>query len=387
MRKELFFGCLSFLITAIFLFSAVGTSPLLGQSSATPASKTAKTAGAAKSAKAKRVKKSADSDDEIRKTQRAEKAARAKDVDASSEEIETSPEPPEEEPELTPAQLAKLKALQRKGDVPEFSANGQKYSAESEDEFYDRSIQNRRDDEAYPVTSLTLRRYADYIVQKYDYNKDGVLQESEWKKMGGTPQAMDTNGDFVLEDFEILYYLARFSSGRTIFHPTQPIPPERRHMVQLTDRSALIRPLSGPLRTESADEAAQKEKEKELADLTEEQLAAMVEESDEEIGVENDPELFGLLVEEMDESKQREYAVPIDQLKGMPVWFLARDINGDGQLSLREFAPGLTLDATAFFGRLDADSDGFLTPDEVRKYMNNGLPEATDKTPSVVPAP
>lgn len=279
----------------------------------------------------------------------------------------------QEEPELTEAERAALEAAKKLGTVPDFAAQEQgAYNAETEDDFYNESIRNRRDDDAFPSTSLVLRSYADSIVEKYDYNKDGVLQESEWSKMAGAPQAMDMNGDFVLEGYEILYYLGRYAKDRTIFRPVPPVPLQQRHMLRLTDRSVLIRPLSGKMRVETAEAVDKAKEDERLADLTEDELTAMVEETDEAVGTEDDPELFGLLVEEMDESKQREYAAPLEEIRGMPVWFLARDINGDGQLSLREFAPGLSLEATAFFGRLDADSDGFVTPDEVRKYMNNG---------------
>lgn len=290
-----------------------------------------------------------------------------KDADATVEEEQAA------EPEMTEAELAALRAEQRKGTVPDFAAEkDDSYSVDTENEFYNQSIQNRRDDEAFPSTSLVLRRYADSVVEKYDFNKDGVLQESEWSKISGAPQAMDMNGDFVLEADEILYYLARYARDRTIFRPIPPVPPERRHLLSLTDRSILIRPLSGKMNTQTPEEAEKAKENEGLADLTEKDLDAMIAETDETVGTEDDPELFGLLVEEMDESKQREYAAPLESVRGMPVWFLARDMNGDGQLSLREFAPGLSLEATAFFGRLDADSDGFITPDEVRKYMNNG---------------
>lgn len=277
-----------------------------------------------------------------------------------------------EEPEgITPELAAEIELAKKKGTVPEFSGEeGSGFNIDEEDAFYNESIQSRRDDDAVPVTSLLLRRYADFIVQKYDFNKDGKLSESEWSKMGGSPQSIDMNGDFILDSPEIVYYLARYARERTIFNPIPPTPADRRHMV-VTDGAVLLRPLSGPLKTETPEEAEKAEGEEELADLTEEDLDALLDETEETVGTVDDPKLFGLLQEEMDESKQREFAAPLEQLKGMPVWFLSRDTNGDGQLSLREFAPGLSLEATAFFGKLDLDHDGLLTPDEVREYMKN----------------
>ena len=102
----------------------------------------------------------------------------------------------------------------------------------------------------------------------------------------------------------------------------------------------------------------------------------MVDESDAVVGTEGNSELFDLLLDEMDESKTREFSAPREDLEGMPLWFLARDLNGDGQLSLNEFAPKLSLKATAFFGQLDADADGLVTPEEVRAFLNSGAPAA-----------
>ena len=86
------------------------------------------------------------------------------------------------------------------------------------------------------------------------------------------------------------------------------------------------------------------------------------------------PELFGILTQENGASAAavREFAPSANETAGIPRWFLARDANGDGQLTLREFSPSLSLESTAFFGRLDADGDGLITPDEVREYLAKG---------------
>ena len=80
-------------------------------------------------------------------------------------------------------------------------------------------------------------------------------------------------------------------------------------------------------------------------------------------------ELLEILLKEDDNTQVREFTVPPEQLKGMPRWFILRDLNGDGQLTLREFAPFLSLEGVAFFGRLDLNGDGFITPDEFREFQ------------------
>jgi len=48
----------------------------------------------------------------------------------------------------------------------------------------------------------------------------------------------------------------------------------------------------------------------------------------------------------------------------LPSWFVTRDLNGDGQLSLAEYAPRSGSTAVASFRKLDANGDGLLTPAE-----------------------
>jgi hypothetical protein len=50
--------------------------------------------------------------------------------------------------------------------------------------------------------------------------------------------------------------------------------------------------------------------------------------------------------------------------KGLPDWFRTKDTNGDGQISMAEFATEWTPATEAEFARLDLNGDGFITPDE-----------------------
>ncbi|MFC1597600.1 hypothetical protein ACFL5Q_06655, partial [Planctomycetota bacterium] len=66
-------------------------------------------------------------------------------------------------------------------------------------------------------------------------------------------------------------------------------------------------------------------------------------------------------------------------------WFLARDADGDGQLTPAEFAP----DASAFsireFARYDVNGDGVLTAHECLRGANTA--ESEDATPGEVEKP
>ncbi len=246
--------------------------------------------------------------------------------------------------------------------------------AQNEDSELESSME-RHIQEPLPATSLVLRRHTDSIFKKYDTDGDGRLEEYEWQKMPGNPQSIDMDGDFVLDINEILFYLARYAKDRTIFHPVPKYSFSRTRPVRSDDRTVLIQPLSARMKVTGEKESEGDEEETELADLSEAEMNALVKDSNAAVGDKIDPELFGLLLDEMDESKLREFSAPRHLLQGLPVWFLARDLNGDGQLTLREFAPGLSVDATAFFGKLDRNSDGLLTPEEVREYLEKGLPK------------
>jgi Ca2+-binding EF-hand superfamily protein len=47
---------------------------------------------------------------------------------------------------------------------------------------------------------------------------------------------------------------------------------------------------------------------------------------------------------------------------------VARDLDGDGQLTLSEFAPNATKEDIREFNRLDADHDGVITAKEVLEH-------------------
>ncbi len=270
----------------------------------------------------------------------------------------------------TSNELAVFLSKNAKDAVPEFP---EAYAEDAIGDELDPLTLNRRDAEGVPNTSLIIRRYAGHLLQKYDKNEDGKLEREEWEAMPGKPQAIDLNGDFVLEDYEILYYLAAYAKGRTITHPVPPRRLSAAQTVLKTDGPILIHPLSSPIRKAVSDEE-ETDPAKKPADLSPEEFARIVADADKGTGTEEQSELFGIITQETGASAAsvREYAPSANEMAGIPNWFLARDANGDGQLTLREFSPALSLESTAFFGKLDGDGDGLVTPDEVREYLEKG---------------
>ena len=51
-------------------------------------------------------------------------------------------------------------------------------------------------------------------------------------------------------------------------------------------------------------------------------------------------------------------------------WFVSRDADVDGQLSLREYASSLTTSKLQQFAKLDLNNDGFIVPREYLQATN-----------------
>ena len=53
--------------------------------------------------------------------------------------------------------------------------------------------------------------------------------------------------------------------------------------------------------------------------------------------------------------------------KGLPDWFLEKDVNGDGQITMAEFTDNWTPEKLAEFARYDLNHDGIITAAECLK--------------------
>ena len=62
---------------------------------------------------------------------------------------------------------------------------------------------------------------------------------------------------------------------------------------------------------------------------------------------------------------QRFFVASVRLPQGVPPWFIARDLDGDGQLTLSESAPHRTQADIDEFNRYDTNHDGVITADEV----------------------
>jgi Ca2+-binding EF-hand superfamily protein len=182
-----------------------------------------------------------------------------------------------------------------------------------------------------------VRRYAERLLRRYDANGDGKLQRGEWSKMHGNPDAADVNADGVITLGELTNWIAAFGRNRRLgtAGDSPGASPRDRPDSQAADASG-----------------AGKEKEGEGA-------------------------AKGGLQSETGPSPRRgtTFYVPKTRLPaGLPSWFLDRDLDGDGQLSLAEFAPNPTQADLEEFARFDRNGDGFITAKEGLEALRPAKP-------------
>lgn len=199
------------------------------------------------------------------------------------------------------------------------------------------------------ATSAKMRRYAERVVKKLDRNGNGTLEAAEWASLPGDPRLIDANHDGVITVDELSAYLARYARLHPLHdeatawqHLPQP-PPMIFQPVTPADRPpASAAAEQGGMPATSAEESA--------ADGG---AAAKGKAADK-----------GQVLEDLRRGRKY-YVAPAALPPGLPDWFIERDKNGDGQLTLDEFAPDGSAAARRQFHEYDKNGDGVITPDEV----------------------
>jgi Ca2+-binding EF-hand superfamily protein len=201
---------------------------------------------------------------------------------------------------------------------------------------------------------VKVMRYAVTMMKRYDTNNDGILQREEWEKMPGAPKRIDLDGDDQITQDELVWFLTQEGRGRTI------------HRTVVIDLSEPYR--FNPKKMQFFTPVLKREEpqvdETETEKTPEESIETIM---DANAQLVDDEEAYLRLLEERQISTLRPYHVMPENLRGVPAWFIILDKNGDGQISLAEFAvPTLTPAKWEMFKRFDKNGNGFIEPDEVR---------------------
>jgi len=176
-----------------------------------------------------------------------------------------------------------------------------------------------------PVPAKVLR-YCQRLMHKYDADGDGRLSAREWGRMRGAPQRADFDADGLITVEEFSQHVTDYARQRNIRFVAPPWLEPRQTPPLLQP----VTPSEVPTQPRSTVESRQ-----------------------------DDPAAPG------DPSPRRKFYVSPKRLPGgLPNWFLAQDVDGDGQLNLAEFAPQPTPARLDQFARYDANGDGFVTAEE-----------------------
>ena len=182
-----------------------------------------------------------------------------------------------------------------------------------------------------------MLRYAQRVVDEHDTNDDGQLDQAELSGMEGNPRLADGDRDGAVTATEFANYVGKYGYRRRI--RLMPAVPEEK------DRSL---PLLSPTVTPDPRDRAG--------------LARS--------GVDASKPNGGRSTasDKPTVTKQRvrqKYTVSRDNLpQGLPSWFLLRDMDGDAQLTLAEYARDGSETSIREFTRYDINGDGVVTPEE-----------------------
>ena len=230
---------------------------------------------------------------------------------------------------------------------------------------------------AYPVSAKILR-YAERLVKQYDTNGDGYLQTEEWEKMHGNPKIIDTDRDGIITVDQLARYIARYGRAHRLQLMLAPTPPP----VEASAEPPLFQPAAAKGALQSSPTAVLPDSMK--LDENEEDPDAADADADPSAAAPATPTLPRLGLKGGRLVPRKFFVSPRSLPPGVPQWFLLRDADGDGQVSMAEFAPTPSPADLLEFARYDTNHDGVITAEEALG-LNKPARVATATAPVVAP--
>jgi len=182
-------------------------------------------------------------------------------------------------------------------------------------------------------------------IAKYDRNEDGLLDEAEWRRIWIAQRMPRSDGGAGVE--QLVRAIAALGGGK-------PIVLRQSHLGETTKPLPLLSPAT-------AGDTRPKGPEKPAEDL--------------EARSTGEKPVPGSASGR--KARNTKFYLPRSQLpRGLPPWFVPRDADGDGQLNMAEYAPKPTAAQLAEFTRYDHNGDGVITAEECAR----GPRPAAEKT-------
>jgi len=159
-------------------------------------------------------------------------------------------------------------------------------------------------------------------MRQYDKNKNGVLERDEWMQMRGSWRDADTNGDGIITLDELTAKLGQYSQ------PGSPAASSGSSSSSGPSRpSGPPSASSGPPASAGRDSAAK---------------------------------------------KSYRFRSPQERLpQGLPEWFVRKDADGDGQVTMAEYSQAWSDSLAEEFAKYDLNGDGVITPEEALKAQSS----------------
>ena len=210
--------------------------------------------------------------------------------------------------------------------------------------------------------SAKVVRYAQRVVAAHDTNGDGRLQSSEWEQIQGQPESIDADRDGIITTAELVGHIVRFAARRRI----RLVSPE---IAAAVEEGPLLQPRSAPPASTQVDTTASSPGSADankgaLPTATNVPPAAGADPATEGATLGADPATEAA-AKPVARRRDTKFFVPAGRLpSGLPNWFYSQDKDGDGQITLAEYAPSVTASSLAEFERYDRDRDGVITASE-----------------------
>lgn len=176
-----------------------------------------------------------------------------------------------------------------------------------------------------------IRNYAASLLRRYDTNRNGLLEKDEWSKMSMDVSGADTNHDGVITLDELTTWLVAYTQNRSN-RGSSSTAASNSPATGTTTSSAT----SVSTTTSSSTSYGTR------SNVTPSTTAGSVA-----------------------KNKTYRFLLPGERLpNGLPSWFIEKDVNHDGQVTMAEYSSNWTDEVAAEFARYDLNNDGVITAEE-----------------------